>query len=805
MKRLIISALAFAFVVSSLSPLLLSRSASAVTAADWKAGRIIDDSLFTGTDMNVSEIQNFLNSKVPSCDTNGTKPASEYGRSDLTHAQYAATRGWPGPPYVCLRNYYEVPKTAPGPGVPANNYSGSIPSGAISAAQMIYNAAQTYHISPKVLLVKLGTESAGPLTTDSWPLQSQYTYAMGAHCPDSGPGGSANCDGNYAGFSIQISEAAALLRYYIDGMTQSWWPYKKPFQSNYVQWNVTARNCGGSNVYLESMGTAALYTYTPYQPNAAALANMYGTGDNCSAYGNRNFWRVYNDWFGSTLYAQPIGGSLLYQSSTGKIYLTTGTTRYHIPSMGMLQNYGLDKYGVIAVSDARIQEFTDGGMLTNLVYDSGGVYLVNNRVRHHVSPDMCTAWNLSCYDSNTVKSLGTTFQTQFLSTGGGLTQLMNYSGVTYKMDAGKKLPISNTASLNALGFGSTPLLSASSLNANYPLGPLLVTTPGVVSFAPSPALYYFDGASYLRIPSMALYNDWVMAKQPSLHAPTSSYNSTPPASSQLTSWYQGSDSQKYIIDRGRKIKIPVSQQAGWQDKTFTNQAEAVANSLPTYTLPDFVWAGGPIYLLDGGTKRYVPRYDTYLSLRTSTTLFDIGADKLSGVPSGEMVLADGNIVALNDNPQKLFVLNKGKLVWIPNPSVYSAYGFRWGSATVVPTSTTAAYPIDTTTLGTSHSTAYYLPSSSSMYSLSDSLAQDFGLKTATITSVSTAVTKGSTPKQLSRFMYNSDNGKIYYASGGAIHYVATYSAFVAYGGTKNPASAVNTSFIDQFNISQSLY
>ncbi|MFZ1523014.1 MAG: hypothetical protein WAS94_03260, partial [Candidatus Saccharimonadales bacterium] len=39
---------------------------------------------------------------------------------------------------------------------------------------------------------------------------------------------------------------------------------------------------------------------TPYRPNQAALNNLYGTGDGCSAYGNRNFWRFYTDWFGST-------------------------------------------------------------------------------------------------------------------------------------------------------------------------------------------------------------------------------------------------------------------------------------------------------------------------------------------------------------------------------------------------------------------------------------------------------------------------------------------------------------------------
>ena len=53
-------------------------------------------------------------------------------------------------------------------------------------------------------------------------------------------------------------------------------------------------------MYIQNQATAGLYLYTPYRPNAAALANLYGTGDGCSSYGNRNFWRMFTDWFGST-------------------------------------------------------------------------------------------------------------------------------------------------------------------------------------------------------------------------------------------------------------------------------------------------------------------------------------------------------------------------------------------------------------------------------------------------------------------------------------------------------------------------
>ena len=304
--RIFISTIAVA-AIGVFSLVFFANRSSAVTASDWRAGNIVDDFVFTNSDdMTVADIQAFLNSVNPNCDTYGTGRAVEKGRGDITRAQYAASRGWAGPPYVCLKDYYEVPKYSPGNYIPANNFSGSIPAGAVSAAQIIYDAAKRNNLSPKVILVKIATESAGPLTTDNWPLQSQYTYAMGSHCPDSGPGGSANCDRNYAGFSMQVESGAQLMRWYLDNMDKPWWTYKKPFATNSILWNVVQRGCGAGDVYIASKATAALYTYTPYQPNQAALNNMYGLGDHCSAYGNRNFWRVWNDWFGSTQYSRPI-------------------------------------------------------------------------------------------------------------------------------------------------------------------------------------------------------------------------------------------------------------------------------------------------------------------------------------------------------------------------------------------------------------------------------------------------------------------------------------------------------------------
>lgn len=381
----------------SVSAFTASHTARAISASEWRAGRIIDTNIFTNSNaMSVAEIQTFLNSRmgtggydsVPgSCDTNGTRNAAPYN-SSVSRASYAASIGKPTK-WTCLNDYYEVPKLTPGPGIPANNYgSSTIPSGAKSAAQLIWDAAQTYDISPLVLLVTIQKESAGPLTTDDWPWQSQYTYAMGAHCPDSGPGGSANCDPNYSGFSIQISESAALMRYYLDNMSAPWWPYKK-VGNNAIQYHPNT-NCGNSTVFVENSATAALYTYTPYQPNTAALNNMYGTGDGCSAYGNRNFWRIFNDWFGPstsllggitmTNITQPDSTPARGQTLTYSYSLTnTLTTAVTLNAVGVVGRAGsltgpnrdFGWQGPVTLQPGATQQFT----FTTIVRDTGMLYV----------------------------------------------------------------------------------------------------------------------------------------------------------------------------------------------------------------------------------------------------------------------------------------------------------------------------------------------------------------------------------------------------------------------------------------------
>jgi len=282
-----------------LLPLFITKDTLAISGSDFSAGRIIDDVVFRDKNsMSVQQIQNFLNAKVPTCDRNHT---GFTGSSGNTYS----------PPWTCLKEYNENTSTLQN-NIGQFNADGSpyqVPGG-ISAAQIIWNAGQQYNINPQVILATLQKESG--IVTDTWAASWQYKTAMGYGCPDTGPNNSANCSANYFGFYNQVNGAAWQFNQYIIN------PSSYNFQSGvtrYIQFNPDV-NCGGSNVAIQTAATAALYNYTPYQPNSSALSGLNDSSPggivSCGAYGNRNFWWYFTEWFGST-YAPSYGWTMVSQ------------------------------------------------------------------------------------------------------------------------------------------------------------------------------------------------------------------------------------------------------------------------------------------------------------------------------------------------------------------------------------------------------------------------------------------------------------------------------------------------------------
>jgi hypothetical protein len=332
---------------------------SALDARTFDPGLIISDAVFNdwGT-MNAAQIQKFLEARVPTCtdDDGGPKCLRNYKENVVgTYAIRSTLHSYSL--HICA----DVPA--------ASNQTG---------AQIIYSIAIACRINPRVLIVTLQKEQG--LITAADPTTYMYKAAMGYACPDSAPQVCGQDSNPQSRLFYQMYRAAWQLRWY--GDPRGSFTYLKPGNTINMGYHPNS-SCGKKSFKLKSQATAKLYYYTPYTPNAAALNNLWGSGDSCSAYGNRNFWRTFWTWFGS-----PVAGSYLLKSSSNDTYLVNQDTnkRYLITDAALIDDFApLGPVGTI--SDAYMASFADGGELKRLVQDATTAkrYLIVSGLKYEVA------------------------------------------------------------------------------------------------------------------------------------------------------------------------------------------------------------------------------------------------------------------------------------------------------------------------------------------------------------------------------------------------------------------------------------
>ncbi|MDL9980310.1 LGFP repeat-containing protein [Microbacterium sp. ASV49] len=248
------------FVVGCLVVLSPATSANAADLSQFVPGNIIDDPVFyDGSAMTSPQIQSFLDQKIGTCQ-NGQCINILTASISSRAATYSSKTG--------------------------NLICSAIQGGSMLVSELIYRVQTACGISAKVILVTLQKEQG--LVTNKAPSSTKLDAAMGANCPDTAP-----CDPAYAGIGPQIVTGVAQLKTYRAAQ------FARQIGTYYIPYSTNSA-CLGTYLNIANYATAALYNYTPYQPNAASLAAGYGLGDACSTYGNRNFYNYFVDWFGTT-------------------------------------------------------------------------------------------------------------------------------------------------------------------------------------------------------------------------------------------------------------------------------------------------------------------------------------------------------------------------------------------------------------------------------------------------------------------------------------------------------------------------
>jgi LysM repeat protein len=656
LNRFLALAVSFLLVLVGISAISAKQEATAADASRFDPGLIISDSVFYdfGT-MTAADIQRFLESKVPVCKANDGGP-------------------------TCLRDYVtdELEK------VGEDGKCQSMPAKQnVKASQIIYDIARACGINPRVLLVVLQKEQGLIQATN--PTAYMYRAALGYGCPDSDPG---ICGKVWSGLFNQLYKGAGQLQWY--GDPRGSFTYLKVGRTANIRYNPDA-SCGTKPVMIKSIATSALYYYTPYTPNDAAMKNLYGSGDKCSAYGNRNFWRFYSDWFGS-----PIGGGFLLKSANSGVYLIVDNNKYLISDPSMVE--ALKPLGPLGtISQDYLDTFTTSPtIVSRLIKSATGQYWYFNDGKKFTltSCGQAATFGLDC--SGAVQL--TASQLAALADGGALTELVGgEEGQQFLISQGQKRQILDSYSVIENGVSLPPIAPTKITGFNYlPWGrPVIANKTLFTNSTTGNKGVYVGGLYYELDPKTSAdinFAKWFAASTGTMTSDGLSKVNTGVTVKSIVHdeagvhWMLTSEGKRQITNGAE-----FTDAAPLVSSEFLNAITTVTGEL---TAPAFIRAAPDktVYYVTAKQKRAtISSADRALLAggMTAATIYDIAPSALNMIKTGSPVIAPSTVVKSSKSGLTYWITGLNSMALVESANQSTQFGL--GKARTIQSSDLAGY------------------------------------------------------------------------------------------------------------------
>jgi hypothetical protein len=653
-RPLVAGALATALLASTLLFATSIDRAEAAFAGQFNPGMLISDAFFfDGNAMPVEAVQSFLNSKVSSCASG----------------------------YTCLKDYRQDTTSKAAVAGRCGAYDGAAQE---FAANIIAKVGAACGISQKALLVLLEKEQS--LVSSTAPSANRYRSATGYGCPDT-----AACDSAYYGFFNQVYMAALQFKRYAANPTG--WNHIAGRVNN-IRFHPNAA-CGSSGVLIQNQATAGLYNYTPYQPNAAALNNLYGTGDGCSSYGNRNFWRIFTDWFGSTSVS-----SLVRTADNAGVYLVVDNIKYSVPNMTILGV--LSPLGPLSIVS---QSYLDGLTTAHAVgrvlrAPNGAIYFIDSAIKLPFADCQSVAdYGGSCAPTGYVNVSDA--QIALFHTGPAMTSVLGTrEGTRYQIQDGIKHEILDDQSQIAAGlpFGF-PILTENAISA-LPFGSpvaresvLVGTRGGGASFFLASALRYPVAAGDAAIIGLSSPSAGVLRAE--------SLALIPPAGSDFTGAFTGPSGQLEVLTLEGRAQLIVPAAAGLGSVSLPRETIDRFTDVGPIGAGAFVKAqsGATVYVVTPDSLRPVVSWSALLALAmtSSPRIHTLTGGVVAALPLGGPALGPGMMYRTANDPQVFLVDGLGSRIRINSFENTDAAGYS--GLTFTDAATLGGYPVAPAPLG----------------------------------------------------------------------------------------------------------
>ena len=738
-----------AVVAMTASLLQPTGAASAADGRLFDPGNIVSDAIFyDGGAMNEAQVQGFLQSQVPAC------------------------RGASG----CLTTIRgNTPSMAAAPGRCAALDAVTNES----AASMIARVGAACGISQKAILVTLQKEQG--LVTNSAPSQAALNAAMGMACPDTAP-----CDPAYSGLFYQIYWGARQFKNYV--YYASSFNYRAG-RINSIAFNPNA-GCGKASVYIVNNATAGLYNYTPYVPNAAALNNLYGTGDACSSYGNRNFWRIFSDWFGS-----PTLGTSLVMNSQGDVYVISGDTKYHIPDQTMLTAYS--PLGAVArVSDSVLAAYTTSHPATRIIRNSsGGIFFQDAGIRLGLSTcEMVVNYGGAC-DPSGYTQLTDWQVAQFVEGPSAGSVLGTNAGFAYAISAGSRREIFDPTSASAAGLAAWNQILTEAAVADMPVGPPIIRDDVLIRNRNGGYGYYYQGRVY-TMSARTGDQSGIASRTEGMLLQASV--------AQLTGGgtFIGAISTPdgtFVLGPGGRYRwstalAPMGLASVPASSSFIQRFSDSGTIEPG----SFVKAPGDnyVYLVSADKISQISTWDTYLALsgNGAKPIIPLTDELIAALPKGPVVLSSASLIVAPSSPAVYFI-DGNQRIFVGSFDVPSAAGVT--GYVRVSDATMSSYPVADGWLGYAYNCGGTVSFAAGgfLHPLSSDLVNRYRLSARTMGSSTCAVLRTGAPA--TQFV-RVPSGAIYYIDDGMKRPIPSMERFAQLGGTSTNYIQVDDGFASTF-------
>ncbi|MCK5891273.1 hypothetical protein [Aeromicrobium sp.] len=739
--------LVLALLVSGLTSVVGLAGTPRAEAADnsqFRAGNIISDRVFFDTTtMSIAQIQAFL-------DFQGTRCSDAY----------------------CLKhiNLISVTKAA-------DAYCAGYSSpGYEKAATIIWKVAQSCGVNPQVILVMLQKEQG--LVTTTAPNDTKYRAAMGMGCPDT-----AACDSQYYGFANQVYAGVRQMRVYELSGRYTW---NRPGTTVNVRFHPNAA-CGTSPVYIENQATANLYYYTPYQPNAASLAAGAGTGDACSSYGNRNFYRYFTDWFGTTQ-----GGSVrLAKGSSSSVYLIDGVKRWHVTAEAYPELLAI-LGPLFSVGDSFINRLPDGGVAAGVFLRNsmtGEISMAQGGSLHRFSScETLARWGGSCssyVDAHPAMFAGVTY-------GEPMSDWMRVAGTsTWARFTGASSvqPYLDESSARALE-PTTPTYAAQISAARYASLTKARTLVGPARLVKEPSsaqVWLTDGSTTLHpVPDFAVSTDLGVASSSLTTLPASDLAGYTRAATPLSTIVTCSG-VTYVAGSGRLHALSTPARAGTSgtglQPVTCAQLDRSGAAIPNVPL---VKASGSdvVSSLEDGRRWSVRSWSDaqVLGGATNPVIVTIRPGSLARIPDGGVRLGDATLVK-GSGPEVLAVTGLTTLARIPSFAMAREWGIATTFATVADSAVTSRTKVADLGLWGTCGSATVVAASGTVHVVTGSSA---GFTPAAWSTEACARFSRSGTTLARVFVKAASSDVVYLAENGAYRPVQSWAALVRANGGTSP-------------------